>query len=1091
MTRLIRPILWLLLTITVLMASAAALLVGTEAGLQWSLQQVQTASGGDLKISSAHGQLIGNIRLQGISYQNKNTLLSADELTMQWRPESLLRGRLQISTLDAKQLHVIQLGKNEQQRPFQGFSPPLPVYLEQITITGFQFSKVDSAAPLKLDQIIFSGKYRDTTLTIEQLAVTAPKGEIQAQGVVETTAKLEFDIDAEWHWNAPSSSIISATGTLHLAGTPQQYRFKANADLPSNKLSPVRLELNGSGDLSGLETQKMHASWLEGEWAGSGRLNWQPALSWNAELSGKKINPVLAWEKWPGGKINLQLTGQGDSRKTEVELAKLDGTVQNYPVTANGKFSFSEGILRVKNVRLNSGSTRLTASGAVGKKWNARWQLNAPELAHLWPDLNGKLDASGKVDGPRKQPRFRIQLQGDNVRWKQYLAEKMQGDLKFGFQKDDSWLIKAEIDKIHIGKNRLSRFTLGGNGTTRDHRFQLQLDRDQSTRLRSDIRGKLHKGIWRAVLENGRISIPKQLWNQQQSAELQLGKSVSLLSSWCWQYAASRLCIDGSKATGDGWLADLSLQKFDLKWLRRWLPENDLSLTGLAEATAHLNYRNGAIDGSRVTLRMHNGKVRYMAPDREHYDTLYRDIVLQIEKDAEGVAASLDANLLKTGAARGQWQLPGWQLADPVAATQPIAGELKVTLNKLDLLPLFAPEIHHPVGKIAGNLSFAGTFGAPQMEGMASLDNGSFMLPNLGLKLHKINLQAKTRQNRELVLQGSARSGSGMLAISGQINFTSLRKWHTRIKLKGKDIEVARIPEAKVIASSDLTVNIQPHKIQVSGYVEIPKAKIKLPEKQGLVPLSPDVVIVGGERTEQQQQKRWTIATTLSLKLGEKIEVRGHGFAGRITGRLAIIESPNRPAFAQGELEIHDGSYKIYGQKIDIDEGRLLYAASPLNNPGLQFRVVRKSRDVEAGMNVFGRLKKPELQLFSSPPMDDSDVLAYLLIGKPLREASSSEGTRLSQAANSLQLAGGTWLAKRLGKQLDIDEVSMESGTTDDNTSLVLGKYLSPRLYVQYLIGLTEGGNLLRTRYEISKHWLLESESGQQSGIDLLFTMER
>ena len=142
-------------------------------------------------------------------------------------------------------------------------------------------------------------------------------------------------------------------------------------------------------------------------------------------------------------------------------------------------------------------------------------------------------------------------------------------------------------------------------------------------------------------------------------------------------------------------------------------------------------------------------------------------------------------------------------------------------------------------------------------------------------------------------------------------------------------------------------------------------------------------------------------------------------------------------------------------------------------------------------MNVFGRLKKPELQLFSSPPMDDGDILAYLLIGKPLREASTSEGTRLSQAASSLQLAGGAWLAKRLGKQLDIEDVSIESGATDDNTSLVLGKYLSPRLYVQYVIGLTEGGNILRARYEINKHWLLESESGYQSGIDLLFTMER
>ena len=1088
--RLIRITGWSLLAITVSLIGAAVLVLGTETGLRWSLEQLETATGGDLKINLARGRLAGDIRLQGVRFRNKNSSISAEELTLQWRPESLLQGRLRIVALDAKQLHVTQLGQNEQQQPFQGFSLPLPIELERATVSGFQFSKSD-AAPVKLNQISFSGNYYNTTLTLRKLTVAAPQGEVQAQGKIETTAELNFNLDAKWQWNAPPSSIISGSGTLHLTGTPKQYRFDAEADLPSEKLSPVQLNINGTGDLSGLQAEKLRANWLEGEWTGSGHLQWKPALSWNAELSGKTINPALAWEKWPGGKISLQLTGQGDSGKTEVELKKLDGMVQKYPVAASGKFGFSNGILRVKNARLNSGTARLTASGSVGKKWQAKWHLKAPELAHLWPDLEGKLDASGSVAGPRKQPHLRVQLEGDNVRWKQYLAERLQGDLNFGLQENDPWLIKAEINKIHIGKNRLNHFSLTGEGTTLAHRFRLQLDRDKTTRLRSDIRGSLQKGIWHAVLENGQISIPEQQWQQQQNAELQLGKSVASLSSWCWQHKTSRLCIDGKKAADGGWLADLSLQKFGLKWLQPWLPKTGVTLTGLAAGTAHLVYREGQIDGSNLTLRMYDGTVQYITPDKERYDTTYRELKLQINKNPQGVEGSLNADLLKTGSAQGSLKLPGWQLSAPLAATQPLSGELKVTLNELTLLPLFAPKIHQPTGKIAGDLALAGTFGEPQLNGVIKLDNGAFSLPDLGLKLHEINLQAKTRQNSELVLQGSARSGPGTLAISGEIGFNSLREWKTKIKLKGKDVQVARIPEAKVIASPDLAIYIQPRKIQISGYIEIPKAKIKLPEKQGLVQVSPDVVVIGGDETEVLQQKRWTIATTIALKLGKKVKVRGHGFEGRITGQLAIIESPNRPAIAQGELEIHDGSYKIYGQKINIDEGRLLYAASPLNNPGLQFRIIRRSRDVEAGMNVFGRLKKPELQLFSSPPMDDGDILAYLLIGKPLREASTSEGTRLSQAASSLQLAGGAWLAKRLGKQLDIEDVSIESGATDDNTSLVLGKYLSPRLYVQYVIGLTEGGNILRARYEINKHWLLESESGYQSGIDLLFTMER
>ncbi len=1089
--RLIRAILGGLLTIILLLSGAAALLLGTNTGLQWSLEHLETVTGGDLKIGSARGRLLGDILLQGVLYRNKNITVSADELVLRWRPEALLfQSRLQITALDAKQLHVTQSGKNEQQQPFRGFSLPLPVDLERATVTGFQLNRAHSA-PVKLDRISLGGRFHDTTLTLRQLEIAAPQGEIRAQGKIETTAELDFSMDTAWRWNAPPSSIIRGSGTLHVTGSPQQYRFDAKAELPSEKLSPVRLEISGTGDLSGLQTDKLLAAWLDGEWSGGGRLQWKPALSWSANLSGKGINPALAWKKWPGGTVELQLAGQGDSNKMEVELTKLDGTVQEYPVAANGKLTFSNGVLQVEKVRISSGTARLTASGSIGRKWNAKWHLAAPELAHLWPDLNGKLEASGSVAGPRNQPRLRIRLEGDDVRWKQYLARHLQGDLDFGLQESDRWRIRTEINKIHIGKIRLDRTSLSGDGTTLAHRLQLRLERDRNTRLRSDIRGSLKKGIWRATLENGQLSLPEQQWQQQQSAELRLGKSAISLSSWCWQHKTSRLCIDGKKATDNGWLADLSLQKFKLKWLHLWLARSDLALTGEAEGAAHLAWKDGKIDGSRLTLRLHDGKVQYITPEKERYDAAYREVELQIDKTAEGVEATLNADLLNTGSARGIWKLPGWQLSDPAAPTQPVAGELQVTLNRLDLLPLLAPRIHQPKGKVTGDIAFAGSFGAPQLNGVIKLDNGSFLLPDMGLKLHEITLQAITRQSSELLLQGSARSGPGRLSISGEIGFDSLREWHTRVRLQGKDVEVARIPEAKVVASPDLVVQIEPGKIQISGYVEVPRAKIKLPEKQGLVQVSPDVVIIGGDGAELQQQKRWSIATTIALQLGDEVEVRGHGFEGRIGGQLAIIESPDRPAIAQGELEIHDGSYKIYGQKFNIDEGRLLYAASPLNNPGLQFRVVRKRPDVEAGVMVFGRLKKPELQLFSNPPMDDSDILAYILIGKPLREATTSEGDRVSQAARSLQLAGGTWLAKRLGRELDIEEVSIESGTGGDNASLVLGKYLSPRLYVQYIIGLTEGGNILRARYEINRNWLLESESGHQSGIDLLFTMER
>ncbi len=1084
-----RRLLWLPVFLLFSTSLAAGLLLGTESGLQWSIRQLESFSDGRLTITSARGRWLDEIRLYNIRYRDSHTTLTLKQLRLRWQPASLLQGILQLDSLEAEILQILRREKkmNEPQRSFQGFSSPLPIRLETATVRDLRFQQ-EGSKPVILQEIGFQGELHNTTLTIQQLVITAPQGAAEATGRLETSAALRFSLSSRWHWNAPPSSPFTASGELRIEGIPEKYQFEIHSRLPSDRFSPAVLELNGTGNLSELHIGKLQAHWLDGLWQGTGRLTWRPSFTWQAALSAEGIDPVRGWEKWPGGRIDLQLDGKGRADHIEMELKQLSGKIRGYPVAASGRFLFTENLLQLEQVRLTSGSARFTASGTLGKRWNANWELTAPELAHLWPDLAGSVKASGHITGPRRLPAFQVVLDGEAIRWKNHLARRIRIDTELGLEEKKPWRLEAGIEGLTLGKEQLRRVSLIGDGFTHGHRLHLHIERDNTTWLHSEILGKLEGGIWRGTLKKGELALPKQRWRQREATRLEIGRNTTFLSPWCWQHKDAHLCLEG-KRTGEGWQGDLSLKKLRLAWLRPWLPREDLSFTGVAEGEARLLYRKGGIEGSRLTLRIHDGSVSYRIPDEERYDVAYREIALVVEKQPEALTATLNVDLRKTGRAHGAWQLPGWTLAEALSQEQAVNGALTLHFNDLTLLALLTPRIQHPTGNLSGEITFGGRLGAPRLDGLIRLDDGSLMLPDLGITLREVRLLARTLHGSRLSVTGGARSGSGSLALAGELDFVSPSHWKGWITIKGEEVEVARIPEAKVIASPNLKVQLQPGVIQLSGYLEIPRAKLQLPEKQGLVPVSPDVVIIGEEG--KTPQKRWRIATTLALKLGKKVKVSGHGFEGRISGQLAIIEAPNRPAIAQGELEIHDGSYKVYGQKLNIDEGRLLYAASPLTNPGLQFRVVRRQRGVEAGILVFGRLKQPELQLFSTPPMDDSDILAYLLIGKPLREATTSEGDRVSQAARSLQLAGGTWLAKRLGKELDIEEVSIESGSGEDAASLVLGKYLSPRLYVQYVIGLTEGGNILRARYELNKNWILESESGQHSGIDLLFTLER
>ena len=55
----------------------------------------------------------------------------------------------------------------------------------------------------------------------------------------------------------------------------------------------------------------------------------------------------------------------------------------------------------------------------------------------------------------------------------------------------------------------------------------------------------------------------------------------------------------------------------------------------------------------------------------------------------------------------------------------------------------------------------------------------------------------------------------------------------------------------------------------------------------------------------------------------------------------------------------------------------------------------------------------------------------------------------------------------------------------------MLGKFLSPKLFVSYGISLTESINTLKVRYTLRKNVVLKSEAGEHQSADLEYTIER
>jgi translocation and assembly module TamB len=149
---------------------------------------------------------------------------------------------------------------------------------------------------------------------------------------------------------------------------------------------------------------------------------------------------------------------------------------------------------------------------------------------------------------------------------------------------------------------------------------------------------------------------------------------------------------------------------------------------------------------------------------------------------------------------------------------------------------------------------------------------------------------------------------------------------------------------------------------------------------------------------------------------------------------------------------------------------------------------------VTVGLNVRGTLQAPRLSFFSDPTMPQTQIVTYLLTGKPTDAVSSNDTATMSSAREALALQGGGLLASQIGRRLGLEEVGVESSMDSDggaNTALVLGKFLSPRLFISYGISLTESINTLKLRYTISDKWIFKTEAGENQSADLEYTIER
>ena len=145
-------------------------------------------------------------------------------------------------------------------------------------------------------------------------------------------------------------------------------------------------------------------------------------------------------------------------------------------------------------------------------------------------------------------------------------------------------------------------------------------------------------------------------------------------------------------------------------------------------------------------------------------------------------------------------------------------------------------------------------------------------------------------------------------------------------------------------------------------------------------------------------------------------------------GDLSIRKEPHQDIDLSGTLQTVRGSYAYQGRRFTIErDGTLRFLGGTSLDPLLGIIATRTVNGVVVKVALRGQASTPELELTSSPALEESDILSLLLFNRPANEL--GVGQRNEVAVQAASLASGFVVSPAIsavGEKLGLDFLQLE-----------------------------------------------------------------
>src|SRR5215469_996595 len=901
-------------------------------------------------------------------------------------------------------------------------------------------------------------------------------------GIVDHGPRLDLKGDwsnFRWPLAGRQVAVRSPAGFFAISGL-MPYEVRLSGRGRAVELPEMAVDARGTLGKDGVTFDPAEVDLFDGHASVSGNVLWSPTQSWSVKGRASRINPALLRPDLPGSlSFSFAASARGFDTHSELtaSFSDITGRLRGLAASGGGTVTHARTTWGFSNVRVGLGTARLALDGTINERVNVRFATSVHDLSLLAPGARGELKASGTLSGTLAEPNIVASAHGSDFAWQGVTLKALDADVNFnpGAVAEPSKIDVRLRQLIFAGRTlETVVLTLDGPPSAYNIRFAV-------TAAGLAVGAQAIEAYGRGVLNGQLIALSvtgsEQLrLSLERPVDLSVGLEHARVEWLCLVGTPGSLCADGTWSP-DAWSATLSANELPLATLTAGMTPA-VEYIGTVSAYAQVAGAPAKPLQGTLTAQLANAEIvhRLVSHKIEHT----RVGSGTVEVTATPTLISAHANLgdgsvgTMTGALELQREPQGrWQ-------DMPLTGDLHVLTDEANLLTLYVPDIDRCAGHLVADIQLAGTAGSPRVTGLVKVTDGEIDVFQINLSLRQIALQAQLGDT-SIDFKGSARVGKGEASANGRLEWRHLQPYG-KFHLEGTNLRVADLPEAQIDASPSLDFDVSGHKIEVSGRVTVPFARIQPKDITGAVRASPDEVIVGSE--PENINERFEVFSTITLALGNRVSIDALGLTARLVGSVTIRSGFDAITRGQGELSVAQGTYRAFARQLDIQRGRLIFTGGPITNPGIDV-VAQKvfPGSVTAGVNVRGTLAQPSISFFSDPPLTQAQIASLILAGGSLESTQSAGNAALGQ--------GAALLAAQLGSRVGIPDVSLETDPLLNETSLVLGRFLSPRLYVSYGVSLTQQLNTFKMRYTLSDHWTIRTEVGQAYGADLVYSIAK